>query len=245
VAVLTPRVLLDGLGPHSQASDVTPLLDHRESEEAHLLALLRRRELAPSIIEAVARHDRWNKRQSVRAAIVSHVKAPRTLALRLLPLLFWQEQLRVSANIRLAMPLRVAAEARLRERLPELELGERVSMARRAPVGLVPTLARDGDARVLRSLFHNPRAREQDILQVMKRDDLDADVLRVVSQSERWVVRPAIRDALVCHANTPVHVALSFLARIPKRQLESLLGEEALPRVVAIRAHEIVFGERS
>ena len=95
-----PRDILDTIGPHSNPGDVTPLLDHRETDEAHVLALLRKRELPSALIEAVSRHDRWNKRHVVRAAIVNHMKTPRTLALRLLSLLFWKEQLRVATNIR-------------------------------------------------------------------------------------------------------------------------------------------------
>ena len=59
---MTMREILDSLGPHSVGRDAAPLLDHAEADEAHILALLRKRELATPVIEAVARHDRWNKR---------------------------------------------------------------------------------------------------------------------------------------------------------------------------------------
>lgn len=242
-SVVNVRDVLDSLGAHSVAGDVAPLLDHAEADEAHILALLRKRELAAPVIEAVARHDRWNKRHVVRAAIVNHMKTPRTLALRMLSLLFWREQLRVASNIRLAMPLRVAAESRLRERLPELELGEKISMAHMAPPGLIPILAAENHDRVIQSLLRNPRVREQEVVALVKRETTSAQVLRVVARSERWIVRPMIRDGVVSHRNTPIHVALSLLGRIPHRALTALVRKNELPTVVAMRARKILSGE--
>ena len=43
---MTLREILDSLGPHSVGRDAAPLLDHAEADEAHILALLRKRELA-------------------------------------------------------------------------------------------------------------------------------------------------------------------------------------------------------
>jgi len=237
------REILDALGPHSIGSDALPLLDHVEADEAHILALLRKRELATPVIEAVARHDRWNKRHVVRAAIVNHMKTPRTLALRLLSLLFWREQLRVATNIRLAMPLRVAAENRLKERLPELELGEKISMAHAAPAGLIPALAAENHERVIQSLLRNPRMREQEVVALARREKTSGPVLRAVAQSEKWIVRPTIKTAVVCHRNTPVHVALTLVGRMPQRELRTLIKSRELPPVVAMRARKILFGD--
>jgi len=243
VSTVEVRAHLDALGPHSAGSDAAPLLDHADTDEDHILALLRKRELASSVIEAVARHDRWNKRHLVRAAIVNHMKTPRTLALRLLSLLFWREQLRVAANFRLAMPLRVAAENRLKERLPELELGEKITLARSAPPGLLSALSNENHARVIQSLLRNARLRERDVVALVRRETTAPDVLRVVAQSERWVVRPLVKTALVSHRNTPVHVALKVLSRMPHRMVRSLVKKNELPPVVAIRARKILSSE--
>jgi len=195
------------------------------------------------VIEAVARHDRWNKRQVVRGAIVQHAKTPRTLAFRLLSLLFWREQLRVASNIRLAMPLRVAAESRLKERLPKLELGEKISIAHSAPPGLIPVLAASNEARVVQSLLRNPRMREQEVVTLVQRETTSGSVLRVVAQSDRWVVRPPITTGIVCHRNTPVHVALTLVGRMPRRTLLALVNNDELRPVIVIHARKILSGE--
>ena len=240
---MTPRDIVERIGPHSTSADVAPLLDHRETDEAHLLALLRKHELSSGVIEAVARHDRWNKRRVVRAAIVNHIKTPKTLALRLLSLLFWKEQLKVATNIRLPMTLRVASERRLKERLPELESGEKISMAHSAPTGVLSKLALENDDKIIRALLRNPRLREQEVIAIVRRESTSGLVLRVVALSERWVHRPSVRKALVSHPNTPIHVALSLLHQVPERELRALLRESELPRVVALSAEKILSGD--
>lgn len=240
---MRPRDWVETLGPHSEGSDVEDLLAHEETDEAHILRLLRKRELAASVLETVARHERWGRRHVVRAAVVNHPKTPRTLALRLLSLLFWKEQLRVASNLRLAMPLRIAAENRLKERLPELEAGEKIAMARSAPPSLIPILAADPNPRLVAALLVNPRMRESDVAGIVQRDTAPGPVLRVVAQSERWIHRPAIRMGIITHRQTPVHVALSLLSRLERRDLSKLARSEGLPRVVALRIERLLRGE--
>ncbi|MGH9337676.1 MAG: hypothetical protein ACRD21_28325, partial [Vicinamibacteria bacterium] len=242
---MIPSEWVDSLGPHSTPEDVAPLLDHRDTDEAHLLRLLRKRELPSAVIAAIARHERWNGRHLLRAAIVLHAKSPRTLSLRLLSLLLWRDQLRVATDIRLPVPLRTAAESRLRERLKELELGERISLARSAPKGLLSLLVFDESPRVIEALLHNPRLLEADVLSLLRRSETAKDVLRAVAGSERWTNRPSIRIGVIQHPNTPVHTALSLLSRLGAAEIRKLIREKPLPPVVKLGAERILSGEKT
>lgn len=239
---MTPREHVKEAGAHTTQEELTELLDHRDADQTHIIALLRKRELPPSLVETVARHERWSRRQVVRAAIVNHQNTPRTLALRLLQLLFWKDQLKVATNFRLATPLRMAAENRLKERLPELEIGERISLARQAPPGILPLLAADADARVIRALLSNPRLREREVVVLVESPATPGGVLGVIGASDRWVNRPPILKGVVSHKNTPVHVALTLLRRFSRRDLQKLLMERPLPRLVHIGAERILEG---
>jgi hypothetical protein len=239
---MTPSEWIEAIGPHSTPEDVAPFLDHPQTEEAHLLRLLRKRELPSAILEAVARHERWDGQHSIRAAIVLHGKTPRTLGLRLLSLLRWRDQLRVATEVRLHMPLRAAAESRLRERLPELELGEKISLARSAPPGLLSVLAADESHRVVAALLSNPRLSEGDVVAIVRRERTPAEVLRVVASSARWISRPAIRSGILSHPATPVHSALSVLAGLSLGEIEKLVAEHALPPIVRAGAERILSG---
>jgi hypothetical protein len=160
-------------------------------------------------------------------------------------LLLWRDQLRVATDLRLQMPLRAAAESRLRERLPELELGEKISLARTAPAGLLSFLAGDESHRVVAAVLSNPRLVEAEVAAVVRREKTPAEVLRVIAASERWISRPPIRDAVLSHRRTPVHSALKILAAMQAAEIRRLLGEKPLPPVVRFGAERILSGENT
>lgn len=237
------RDLVKAVGPNSSPAELLDLLEHPGTEEAHLLALLRKRDLAGSVIEAIARHERWNGRRALRAAVVNHYKTPQTLALRLLPWLYWKELLRVTSNYRLRMTVRTAAERQLRDRLSKLELGERINLARNAPPGLILVLIHDTSPRVIASLLTNPRLREVHVLALAENPATSAEVLRVLAESPRWVSREPVKLAVVKNGSTPVHAALRLISSLPSRTVASLVSQHQLRLVVRMGAERMLSRE--
>ncbi|MGH9463325.1 MAG: hypothetical protein ACRD1X_19135 [Vicinamibacteria bacterium] len=234
------RELVARLGAGATPEQARELLDHGDTGEAHLLAVLRKRDLASSFLEAIARHERWNGRHVIKVAIVNHPKTPKTLALRLLNQLFWKELLKVANNFRLPMPVRATAEKYIRDRLSELELGERITLARTATAGLIPGLVGERNALVIAALLNNPRLREVQVLALVEDPASPSEVLRVVGESERWASRPAVRLAVVRNSRTPVHTALKALLSLPRPTIKKLLASEGIPPVIRLRAERIL-----
>ena len=238
--VMDVRELVASLGAGASPEQAREFLDRDETEEAHLLAVLRKRELPSSFLEAIARHERWNGRRVIKVAVVNHAKTPKTLALRLLNQLFWKELLKVANNFRLSMPVRGTAEKYLRDRLTELELGERITLARTATAGLIPGLVVDKNARVIAALLGNPRLREVQVLALVENPASPSEVLRVVGESERWASRPAVRLAVVTNKKTPVHTALRVLTSLPRPTIKKLVARDGIPPVIRLRAERIL-----
>lgn len=234
------RDLINTIGPDTPTDEMVSFLEHPDTEEAHVLAVLRKRNLPSAVIETLARNERWNGRYTVKAAIVNHPKTPKTLALRLLNLLFWKELLRTSTNFRLSMPVRIAAEGQLVTRLSKMELGEKVSLARGAPARVVSQLLEEAQPRVVEALLLNPRLREAEVVGLAERAAISSEVLRVLARSERWSSRYPVKMALVKNPRTPVHAALTLLGTLPRREVEKLVSSEALPRVVLVRANQLL-----
>lgn len=237
------RDLLHNIGPDTNASDMVTVLEHPGTEEAHILAALRKRNLPSQAIEALARHERWNGRYRIKAAIVNHPKTPQTLALRLMGLLFWKELLRASTNFRLSMPVRISAEGHLVARLSKMEMGEKISLARSAPARVISQLLEESQPRVIEALLVNPRIREAEVVRLAEEPGVSTEVLRVLAKSARWSSRYPVRMALVKNCRTPVHAALTLLGSLPRREIEKLVSSDALPKVVLIKAHQLL--ERS
>ncbi len=245
-AIMTPSELVDAVGPHSTPEDVAPLLDHPETDEAHLLRLLRKRELPSSVIEAVARHERWDGRHLVRAAIVLHAKTPRTLSLRLLSLLLWRrstarrdrhETPDASSRGRGEPAPRETLRARAgREDFPRANRASRTSpnpRFRRKPPrgrgGVVESAARGGGRPGA------PAARENPGRSFAGRGGeraLDSRGQLCGTRSSRTPALPSIRRSEV-------------LAATPAREIRKLLSEKTLPPVVRFGAERILSGENT
>ncbi len=232
------RELLERMGTSTE--EATAVLAHPDTEEAHVLAALRKRHVASGVIEAISRHERWASRYTVKAAIVNHPKTPKTLALRLLNLLFWKELLRVTGNFRLPMPIRVAAESHLLVMMPKLELGEKITLARQAPLNIILVLIKEESARVIEALLVNPRLREIEVRVLAENPETQPEVLRVVAQPSRWTSRDSVKLALVKNARTPVHAALRLLAQIPKQRIARLVCQRELPQVIQMGAERLL-----
>lgn len=242
---MEPRELLHHIGPTSGVSELSALVDHPAIEEAHVLALLRNRCLSGLLLEALARHERWGVRHAIRAAITNHPKTPRTVALRLLSFLFWNELLRIATNYRLAAPLRTAAERLLRDRLPELELGERITLARAAPPAIIKVLLEGAEPqRVVAALLWNPRLPEVDVVALVESPEAASETLRLVGESSRWSSRYAVALGLVRNPRTPIHVALRALIALERSAVAALVAKHELPPVVRAGAERILAGER-
>ena len=69
------------------------------------------------------------------------------------------------------------------------------------------------------------------------------EVIRAVAESERWIRRPSVALGVISHQNTPGHVALRLLPRVPRHPLITLLDRDELPRIVAVRVRRMLSGE--
>jgi hypothetical protein len=123
----------------------------------HLLVLLRNRAADEEIIQRIASRPAWMSSYLVKRAIVCHPHAPHALGLNLVKFLFWKDLLAVTQEPVLHPPLRRAAEQMLGEKLGEMALGEKITLARIAGRGLVGRLLEETQPKVLEAALWNGR----------------------------------------------------------------------------------------
>ena len=92
-----------------------------------------------------------------------------------------------------------------------LTLGERKSLARRRDRNLLARVLRDPHPDVIGIVLANPAIVERDVVALCARRPIVPDVLREVTRSVRWMVRPAVRVALAKNPHTPLDVALRLV----------------------------------
>ena len=79
--------------------------------------------------------------------------------------------------------------------LLEQGVGQRVALARRAPINMMERLVFDHEPRVIAALLDSPRMRTQEVLRITTRRPLPLEVARQVLQSTKWsAVYPVLRS---------------------------------------------------
>ena len=201
------------------------LLDDWGPDETQLVSLLRRA-LPVAFLEVVGTTRPWCDRPSAVAQVVLHARCPRGLSLRLLPQLFWKQLADVAATPHVPAAVRVKAEGSLKDQLRDLRLGEKVALARIATPPLIQALLAESEPKVLGALLDNPRMREADLLQALRRPDVSPSLIAAVADSPRWAEKYFVRLELVLQPRTPLPIAMLQLSSLVKRDLRPGQGGE-------------------
>jgi hypothetical protein len=167
----------------------------------------------------------WSEDARVLAGVVLNPRAPVPLSLRVLPSLFWRDLAAVALAPRVTGPVRVRAEAILREKLPDLRLGERVALAKIATAPVLPLLLADEASRVAEACLINPRLREEDLANALRAEAASRALIEAACASTRWSANYAVRMAIVLQPRTPLALALGQLSALVPRDLRRV--EEA------------------
>ncbi|MFL6259424.1 MAG: hypothetical protein ACJ76Y_06915 [Thermoanaerobaculia bacterium] len=239
-----------------RASEPELHLRLREAGSEELLALLRAHagELtAPAVrhalrnpyctaeaIEGVAAEQRLLSFYEVRRDLALHPQTPETLAARFVPTLWWRDLMALSLDTRLRPALRRTAEVHLGTRLPELAVGEKVSLARRASPGILSQLRHDPSPRVIAALLDNPRLTEGLLVPLLHGASTPPAILGLIANDRRWGVRYPLRLALVRNPATPLQVSGRLLEALRKSDLRPVAMDPRIPEPVRRRARVLL-----
>ena len=107
----------------------------------------------------------------------------------------------------------------------DITLGERRAWARRPDRALIDRLMLDPDPGVISNLLQNPRVVEVDVLRIVSRRPVPADVLSVVYRHPRWSKRKAVQAALAQNPYTPIELAVALVGLVDTSVLRALARE--------------------
>jgi hypothetical protein len=193
-------------------------------------------------VEVLVGQPRLLSFYEVRRGLALHPRTPEVLALRLVTGLFWRDLMELGADSRVRPVVRRAADLQLAARLPELAIGEKINLARRAGSGLLAHLRHDPSPRVIAALLDNPRLTEGVLAPVVHSDRTSPPVLDVIAGDRRWGVRYGLRQGLCRNPRTPVETVLRLLPSLRKEDLRAVAGDAKLAETVRRRAR-LLLGE--
>ncbi len=219
---------------------IRDVLSRHALEDTQLLALLRRA-LPVRFLELVGTTPPWSDKPHILGRVVQNPKTPRTLCLRLIASLFWRDLAEVAANPQVVGAVRVRAEARLQEMLPEMRLGDRVTLAKIATPSVLRLLLEDGEPKVAAACLINARLREEDLLVALRKDTVPPGLIAATAESPRWKEQYGVKLALALQPRTPLSLALLQISSLLPRDLLRVArapGLKPLLQAAALRVAE-------
>src|SRR5258707_3500338 len=163
---------LAGLVHHHSADVLLALLENPALDETQVCLLLERKDLPGEILEEIARRKALLKSYRVKRALAFHPRAPRLVSLRLLRDLYLMDLVQVAILPGVSAELKRNAEEQLIVRLPQLPLGQKITLARRGPAPVAGALLAEGHAQIASIVLDNPYLTEAQILKALSREKL-------------------------------------------------------------------------
>jgi hypothetical protein len=220
---------LNALIYHAVPAVLLALLDNPAFDETKLSLLLARKDLPVEILEEVGRRKAFLKSYAVKKGLLLHPRTPRLIGLRLLKELYLMDLVQFTLSPAVSAELKRYAEEQIVARLPQMPLGQKITLARRGPSRVAGALVVDGHAQVMPIALENPYLTEAQVLKALAREKVPVAVVQALANHRKWSQSYNVRLAIVRNPSTPISIVLGFLPHLTVNDLRVL----AEPGIVA------------
>lgn len=217
---------------HDQ-SDLRAAATNSHLTEELALAFLKRRDLPAAVLQDLAKNAELLKTRSVLIALICHPRTPRFVSLPATRTLHTFELLNVALQPAVPTDIKMAVEQSIMDRLENMSLGERITMAKRGSTRIAERLLRDPEKTVIELALVNPLLTEACVVRtLMFGDEVDPRFVELVARHPKWSLRTDVRAALLRNPKTPMTVALQIVHSIPADIARDALFNSNLPKSV-------------
>ncbi len=217
------QVLLD---PEMQV--LRSILKNQSLSEDHLLTLLKRRDLTEDLLKAIYQLEMVKGSHRLQVALVKNPGTPGPVVLALLPFLHLFELVDLCLIPGVTPDQKFAAERAILQRLPTIELGNKMTLARRATATVVGEILKGGETRLVEICLSSPRLREVAILQFINGATSSAETISIIARHSKWKLRPNLRLAILKNRRTPAIWFTLFLPQLRTADVRNLLTSRSL-----------------
>ncbi len=209
-------------------------------------ALLKRRDLPPTVLQDLAKNTTAMKMRNVVVGVVCHPRTPRFVSLPVSRQLHTFELLNVALQPAVAVDVKMAIEQSILDRLENMSLGERITLAKRGSTRIAEGLLRDPELNVVELALQNSHLTEACVVRVlMSEEEVDPRFVEVVATHAKWSLRIDVRCALLRNPKTPMAAALQLVSTMPADVARDALFHSNLPKSVkAYLLTQIQHGQR-
>src|SRR5208282_5721820 len=179
-------------------------------DESLLYRLLERKDAPSELLARVARRSEWIRSYPIKVRLARHPHTPRLIALACVRQLFLFDLARVSLLPSAIPEVRRVAEDLVLNRLAQLPVGQKISLAKQGPPRVAAALLVEGLPSTLAHVLENAHLNEAQITRVLARSDLSFRVVNAIARHPKWSISPNVRIALLRHPLTPLARIMAF-----------------------------------
>lgn len=213
---------------HPDMQVVRTALKNANLDEDHLLALLKRRDLGEDLLKVIHQLESTRRSHRLKVALVKNPNTPGQVVLALLPHLHLFELVDLCMIPGVTPDQKFAAERAILQRLPTTELGNKMTLARRATATVVAEILKEGDVKLVEICLNSPRLREVAILQFINGSRSSAETISIIARHPKWKLRPNLRLAILKNRRTPSIWFTLFLPQMRASDARNLLVSRRL-----------------
>jgi hypothetical protein len=211
------------------ADALLPVLDNPSLDETILALVLQRKDLPVEFLAEVLQRRHFLKNYLIKKLLAFHPHTPRTDGMRLLRDLYLMDLVQFTISPGVLPGLKRKAEDQVIAKLPQLPLGQKITLARRSPARIAGALLADGQPAVVKAALSNANLTESQVLRVLARDKLAPIIAQSIAQDAKWSHIYNVRIALLRQPSTTLATALAFLPELMVSDLRELAAPGILP----------------
>jgi hypothetical protein len=214
---------------HESREVLLALLNNPALAEADVRVLLGRKILPAEVVEEISKRREWLKAYAVKKALASHPHTPRLVSMRLLRELYLMDLVQIALLPGVSAELKRNAEDQLATRLPQLPLGQKITLGRRGPSRVAGLLLAEGHPKVVEVTLDNAHLHAAQILKALASEAIPEAVVHAIAQHRKWSCDYNVRLALVRNPASTLASVLAFLPELTVADLEALAAPGIVP----------------
>lgn len=216
---------------HDAASEVIhALIDNEGLSEDELNIILARKDISAEILQRLGNDKRVLASYTLKKAMVINIHTPASISLKFVPQLFTFDIVGILLLPALPREVRTASEELLFRKVPQLALGEKLTLARRTNADRVLALILDDNSReVVGAALNNAFLREGAICTTLRKPTVKSHTVELIAANAKWSCRYDVRYALLRTKHLPMGMAINFLNNMTPKDLRDLAGDPNVP----------------
>jgi hypothetical protein len=167
--------------------------------------------------------------EAVRLRLTAHPRTPKRIALAVVRQLYLFDLVRLSLLPSAPAEIKRVAEEIIVARVPQLPVGQKLTLARRGPSRVAGALLAEGHPQAIKIALSNAFLTESQVLKVLAKPGVPGRVVAAIAQNTKWSSQYNVRMALVRNPNTPAPLMLAFLPQLTPNDLKEIAALPELP----------------